>query len=300
MNSDALKVFVSVARSGGFAVAADALGRSQPAVSRRIATLEEEIGAPLFERATGGVRLTSVGCALLPHAERVLAALSDCARATRAATSGGTGEVSLVAVGTLAGAPLSRALRDFAAEWPSVDLRLATATSAEASRLVASGEADIGLRYGRDASAALASRPLGGERMAVVAAPGHPCLGLGAAPLSALAGETWLRFPGADRRLAPGPDPVFAWFAARDLPAPDWRAVDSLTAQKRLVEAGFGLALLPLSAIAEEVSRGSLAVVPVADLDAANPIHLVTRKDGWLSPAAEALIDALAEVDWNG
>ena len=49
MHSDALKVFVTICRQGGFVAAADHLNRSQPAVSRRIALLEEEVGAPLDE-----------------------------------------------------------------------------------------------------------------------------------------------------------------------------------------------------------------------------------------------------------
>ncbi|MFB2351662.1 LysR substrate-binding domain-containing protein, partial [Priestia megaterium] len=70
--------------------------------------------------------------------------------------------------------------------------------------------------------------------------------------------------------------------------------VDSLTAQKRLVEAGFGLALAPQGAVAEELARGDLATIAVGDLDAANPVCAVMRRDGYLSAAARALVDWLA------
>jgi len=88
----------------GFSSAADILGRSQPAISRRIALLEQELGITLFERATGGVVLSEAGRTLLPHAERVHAALRDAANAMEALRTETAGAVSIVAVGTLAGA----------------------------------------------------------------------------------------------------------------------------------------------------------------------------------------------------
>ena len=71
LDSEALHTFVTIHRAGGFSVAARRLHRSQPAISRRIALLEEELGAPLFERVAGGVVLSQAGQVLLPYAERV-------------------------------------------------------------------------------------------------------------------------------------------------------------------------------------------------------------------------------------
>lgn len=73
-----------------------------------------------------------------------------------------------------------------------------------------------------------------------------------------------------------------------------WTPVDSLTAQKRLVEAGFGLALLPESSIREERASGSLATIDVADLRACNPVFAIARKGGYLSPAARDLLALIA------
>ena len=92
MDSEALQTFMAIHSARGFSSAADILGRSQPAISRRIALLEQELGVPLFERATGGVVLSEAGRTLLPHAERVHAALRDAANAMealRTETAGG-------------------------------------------------------------------------------------------------------------------------------------------------------------------------------------------------------------------
>jgi DNA-binding transcriptional LysR family regulator len=78
---DELETFVSIARRGGFARAAESLHRSQPAISRRVEMLEQQLGSPLFERVRGGVILTEAGRTLLPYAEAALAGLKDGAEA---------------------------------------------------------------------------------------------------------------------------------------------------------------------------------------------------------------------------
>src|SRR5438874_10544794 len=126
MDSDALLTFLAIHRSGGFSSAAERLGRSQPAISRRIALLEDELGAPLFERIASGVALSQAGQVLLPHAERVLAALKDASEALAALRAGHSGPVSLAAVGTLAGTNLTRVLKRFSARFPDAELSLRT------------------------------------------------------------------------------------------------------------------------------------------------------------------------------
>src|SRR3569833_1182681 len=103
MDSDALRTFVVVARTGGFSAAAEALRRSQPAISRRVAQLEADVGVPLFDRTPGGVLLSDAGRALLLHAERVLAALDDAQAALNELTAAPSGTIELAVVGTLAG-----------------------------------------------------------------------------------------------------------------------------------------------------------------------------------------------------
>jgi DNA-binding transcriptional LysR family regulator len=295
MDSEGLKTFLAVHRAGGFSHAAEVLRRTQPAISRRIAVLEEQIGAPLFERAAAGVVLSQAGQALLPHAERVAAALQDATQAL-AALKSGAGPVSVAVVGTLASTGLTGALKGFAAEFPGVDLSLRTATSIEVSDLVRRGEATLGLRYLVDPSPDLVCEPIGAERLMVVAAPDHPLAGRRTANLVDLKDEPWLAFPEVDRRVEPSARNAFAQFLLRGVDHVRWTPVDSLTAQKRLVEAGFGLALMSASAIGEEQATGSLAVIEVDDLDAATPICLVVRRGGYLSPAASHLCDRLRAV----
>jgi DNA-binding transcriptional LysR family regulator len=73
----------------------------------------------------------------------------------------------------------------------------------------------------------------------------------------------------------------------------DWTPVDRLTAQKRLVEAGFGLALMTESGVAEELAAGTLVAIDVADLTPTIPIYAVTRRGGFLGAAASRLLNLL-------
>ena len=171
MDSDALLTFLTVHRRGGISSAAKALHRSQPAISRRIALLEQELGVPLFERIAGRTMLSDAGRVMVPYAERAVAAAQDAENAVRALARPNSGPVALAVVGTLAGGRLSAILKRFAAEHPEVELSLRTATSAEVSDLIRRGEATIGLRYDRDRSRDLDCELLFAERLQVVCAP---------------------------------------------------------------------------------------------------------------------------------
>lgn len=111
MDSEALLTFLDVHRLGGVSAAAGKLARTQSAISRRLALLESEVGVPLFDRIGRRLVLTEAGAALLPHAERVIAALRDAEAALASSRAPSAGVVRMTAVGTLAGPAVARALQ---------------------------------------------------------------------------------------------------------------------------------------------------------------------------------------------
>src|SRR4051794_16201148 len=281
MDFDHVEAFVAIVRHGGLTRASAALHPPQPAISRRIRLLETELGAPLFERLPGGPLLTEAGRAFLPHAEALLASMRDGAEAV-AALEGESGAVTLALVGTLASTALTARLKRFREEHPLVDLRIRTALSAEVSALVRRGDANLGLRYHDDPE--LDAQVVYEEPMLPVCAPDHPLAHARSA--RQLAGEKWIGFP------APGV--LLGVLARAGLDGAELVPIDSLTAQKRMVEAGFGLALLPESALNE----GGLRVLDVPALRASQPVVLVRRRGGFESGAVRAL-RALLSV-WPG
>ncbi|KJC62453.1 hypothetical protein UP10_03820 [Bradyrhizobium sp. LTSPM299] len=293
MDSDALNTFLVVHRRGGISNAAKALHRSQPAISRRIALLEQELGVPLFERITGKTRLSDAGRVMVPYAERAVAAAQDAENAVRALSRDNSGPVALAVTGTLAGAQLSRVLKRFARQYPDVQLTLRTATSGEVSDLIRRGEATIGLRYSSVGSRDLDCERLFAEPLQVVCAPDHPQAGRRVGKLADLRAERWIAFPEVPGRREIAASHVFALFLTQGMGEVDWTPVDSLTAQKRLVEAGLGIALLAQSHAAEEIRSSAIATIRVGDLTASHDVVAVTRRGGFLSAASRRLLEVI-------
>jgi DNA-binding transcriptional LysR family regulator len=293
MDSDALNTFLIVYRHGGITNAAKALHRSQPAISRRIALLEEELGVPLFERIAGHTMLSDAGRVMVPYAERAVAAAQDAENAVRALTHSNSGPVALAVVGTLAGGGLAAIMKRFASEHPKVDLTLRTATSAEVSNLIRRGEVTIGLRYDFDRSSDLEYERLFAEPLQVVCAPDHPRAGGRVSRLADLRSERWIAFPEVPGRREMTASHVFALFQTHGLGEINWTPVDSLTAQKRLIEAGLGIALLAQSNVADELRSSAIAAIGVGDLTASHDIVAVTRRGGFLSAASRRLLEII-------
>lgn len=159
------------------------------------------------------------------------------------------------------------------------------------SDLVRRGDATLGLRYFVDERAELVSTIVASERMLLICSPGHR-LALRRARVQDLKGERWIGFPAARGRES------FGHILARQLIAAglDGAAVmliDSLTAQKRLVEAGFGIGLVPESSVRDEIKLGSLQTISSASVETSVPVVLIYRRKGHLNAAAQALVSIL-------
>jgi len=294
MDEEQLRTFVAIKRSGTITGATAALHRTQPAVSRRLAQLETHVGASLFDRTTDGMRLSAAGHAFLPFAEAALAAIEDGRRAVRGLHAEDRGPLRIAIVGTLAGSWLTRALLDFAAAHPAVELTLETANSAEVLESVRRGDATFGIGYAHATDPALSSEVLFHEHLVVACAPGHPRAGAPGIELEDLRDERWLAFPDRQPRSETSARYVGGRLAAARIPRSAVRAVDSLTSQKRLVEAGFGIALVPSSSITEELAAGTLATIPASRLT--SEVILTVRKHAYLSHAARTLHTELSRA----
>src|SRR5262245_25909076 len=296
---DQIETFVAVVRGGGFTKAASLLHLSQPAVSRRLELLERELGAPLFERIRSGAILTEAGRTFLPHAEALLASMRDGLDSVRALNQVDRGAITLALVGTLASTTLTACLQRFRAAHPRVELRLRTALSQEVSVLVRRGDATLGLRYGGDPHPEMLSVGVYDEPMMVVCSPRHRLAQRRSVAPSALGTERWVAFPPRnDAFYEPYPWSLQNRLAAWGLHPAEIVPIDSLTAQKRMVEAGFGLALLPESSVDEELRTGTLREMLVAGKRVTIPVALVHRRRAYLSGAARSLMTGLSA--WPG
>jgi DNA-binding transcriptional LysR family regulator len=292
MDMDQIRTFVAIARTRNFSRAAEVLHRSQPAISRRVSLLTRELGIPLFERAGGQITLSEAGGALLPYAETILAAAQDGLEAVRTLDRGDSGRLALAIVGTLANATFTEMLRRFRRQHPGVHVDVETANSQEVGEIVRRGDATLGLRYMHDPSRDLVSETVEREKLVVVCSPEHKLAGCRTVRPQQLAGERWVAFRTA------GAKETFVQFLNRTLAVaglhePEVTFIDSLTAQKRLVEANFGIALLAESGVEEETKAGTLKKLNVPALRASIPVTVVYRKNGYLSGAARFFLSTV-------
>ncbi len=297
MELSELEAFVTINRAGGFTRAAELLHLSQPAISRRIDLLEHELGAPLFERLPGGVRLTEAGLALLPYAQQVLAAVEDGKAAVRALEAEEVGAITLALVGTLASTQLTAHLRAFRETYPRVRLLLRTARSDEVSALVQQGDAHLGLRYFADPRPDIRSLPAINEPLLVVCAAHSRFVPEEPAEPAALRGVPWVTFPlGAGSSGEPFARLLEQQVLRHDLAGAERVVIDSLTAQKRLIEADFGIGLLPASSVEEELQLGTMRALPIVALQTSVPVMAIHRRHAYLSKAARRLLEMLTEA----
>jgi DNA-binding transcriptional LysR family regulator len=172
---DAVRTFVAVAETGQFQAAADDLGITQQAASKRVATLERELGVQLFARTARGARLTVDGQALLPHARELLRAAE---RATAAVTPGR--RALRIDVVNRRIAP-SNILHAFYQQHPGIELDVVTLPGADAESALAeisAGTLDATFRSLRDSAGkvprGLRSSRVIDDRHELLVGPRHP------------------------------------------------------------------------------------------------------------------------------
>ncbi len=172
MDLDQLRYFLKVAERQSFTRAAEDLAVSQPALSRSIRKLEEELGQPVFERKTRSLALTEAGTLLASRARQVLAILAD----TRAeiADDGKSGQLRIGAIPTIAPYFLPRVLRRFATEYPAAKVRVHEQTTDALLRAVTQGEIDVAVLATPVAARYLEIKELYTEELLLVMPPEHP------------------------------------------------------------------------------------------------------------------------------
>ncbi|KGC37821.1 LysR family transcriptional regulator [Burkholderia pseudomallei] len=290
-----LRAFTTIAASGSLGRAADALHVTQPALSRILKRLEEQIGAPLFERHSKGVQLTAIGEALLPHAT-LLQHEAEHAREEIDALRGlAKGTIKVGAVGSIASFVLPVALGRVLDRWPNLRVVIVEGVWDRLVDALLTHEIDIALSTRvPDTDEVVAIAECRWDDVShVVAAPDHPLRAAARAPLT-LADTRAARWAIPPRGTAPF-EQMRAAFDAHGLAPPDI-AVEtrSVTALKSLVaHAGF------LSWMAEPMYRAerrarTIDTLAVEGVAATRTLTAFRRRHGILPGPAARLLEALA------
>lgn len=160
LNLQQLSAFLTLADTGSFGDAADALGVSQPALSRTIQQIENRLGTRLFDRDTRRLRLTPAGEKLQPLARRLVQDYQNAFAEFDDFVAGRQGMVRIAALPSVAAMLLPRTILRFRDQQPEVRIQIWEDVGRPVQRAVLEGRADIGLTTRPAAASELRYRPL--------------------------------------------------------------------------------------------------------------------------------------------
>lgn len=282
MDAGALRIFETVARTGGMNRAAVELNTVQSNVTARIQALEAELSCPLFERHSRGVVLTSAGERLLPYAQRLAQLLADAARAARD-DGAPQGPLTIGSLETTAALRLAPLLSEYVAAYPAVDLALRPGTTAELIEAVVDHRLEGAFVCGPVAHPALVEEWMFTEDLALLAAPGVPsleaALGNGAARIVVLRAGCSYR-----QRLE-------ALLARRGIAIPRLLEFGTLEAIFGCVAAGLGITLLPQALVGPVWRAGRVSVHRLPASEARVSTVFTRRREAYVSSALRAFLD---------
>ncbi len=283
-----LRYFEAVARHSHVTRAAEELHIAQPALSKQVSQLEQELGIALFDRIGRNVRLTEAGESLLPHVRAVLAQIES-ARAEMAERVGlRRGRARIGTPPSVGTQLLPRVLAAFHQHYQGIELRLYEAGVQTLLEQLESGVTDLVITTLPVADPALTVAPLFSEEIVVAVCSTHPLASRETVMMSELANERWVLLPEnyelrdtiLDACKTAGFSPHIVL---------DGGEIDTLI---RLVTSGLGITLIPRLAVQ---GNNEVALLSVTDQTLQRSLGLVWRGDRVASPAARALREFLVE-----
>ena len=291
MDTQDLKVFIAVAERGSFSEAAERVFLSQPAVSKRIANLENSLGARLFDRISRQIFLTEAGQTLLPKARSILQEIESTHQALHSLQGEVSGKLSIAISHHLGLHRLPPILKTYAEMYPDVELDVAFNDSEKAYEAVAHGSFEIAVNT-------LAFLPipkineieLWYDEMKFVCTKAHPLTKIKSPSLRDLSEYRCLipdttTFTGRLLEQA---------FATESLPLQPIMSTNFLQTLGKMTEIGLGWSLLPKTLVNTE----TMYQIPVK-LSLGRRLGIIHHAERTLSSAAMAFIKTCTQAIQN-
>lgn len=292
MDINGLRAFVAVARSGSFSEAAEQLHITQPAVSKRIAGLEEQLDKSLFDRNGRVIRLTEAGEILLAAAEQIVRSVDVAGDQIRSMGNDVTGRLSIATSHHIGIHRLPNVLRQFTTRYPDVELDLRFTDSELAADDVLRGRIELAVAtLPIVAPPALEVTPIWNDRLVVVCNKQHALLRTG------------------NKRNRPGAEELAAFPAVLPSRSTITRQIvteflqqsgeqvqvaletNYLETIRVMVEVGLGWSVLPETMVSDDITA-----IDVKGFDLQRTLGLMRVKAHSLSVAASRFVAAIEEV----
>ena len=287
MDIPALQAFLAVAETGSFSSGAERLFITQPAVSKRIASLEAELGTALFDRIGREVRLTDAGHALLDRAHRIIMDVADTKRAISNLSGEIGGRLRMAASHHIGLHRLPEPLKQFHQTQPQVSLEMRFMDSETACDAVDHGDIELAVVTLPESTVSkLRLIPVWEDPLEIVVSKNHPLANENHVSQIAL-----LNYPA----ILPGPGTYTREIVLDALSSiregiEIAMSTNYMEVLKMLASIGFGWSALPHTLIDE-----SLHVVQIKNVGISRTLGIVIHAERTLSNAARAMIETIEQ-----
>jgi len=280
-----LETFLAVAREKSFSRAAARMHRTQSAVSQTISKLEEDLGERLFDRSSRDGSLTDAGRLLVTYAEELLNVREEARDALSELRMLQQGKL-VVAANEFTSRYLLPVLHQFHRTHPMIRIHVMRTLAREVPSAVLNHNVEFGVLSFRPDDENLASLVLYRDELAVIAYPRHPLAQAKGVTIKDLGAESFV----AHSVLSPYREKVIQAFKKHRTTLHMNIELPTIEDIKQFVRMEVGLAMVPLIAVEEEIRRGDLVHVPVAELSFERKIRIVHRTGTVLSHAGNAFL----------
>ncbi|MDX1742046.1 MAG: LysR family transcriptional regulator [Ruegeria sp.] len=290
MHTIFLKYFDEVARQGSIRKAALILNVSSTSVNRKILSVEERLGASLFDRSPEGVELTAVGVLLLEHCRKVLhdfertRVLIDDMRDLR------TGHLNLVSIDSITVGIAPRAINEFSKVYPDISISVTTAQPEDVVDAVATGAAEIGIAFTFAPHPDVRVISEKSTPFGAVVRPDHPLAGRASVTVEDLAGYRLVRTNDARGRNSI----VDQAMSSLVTPLSTHIFTNTQFLAKDMILSNHGIGLYTKIGFYDEVERGDLAFIPLIEETLSNiRIGVMVSASMAIDPAKRLMCDIL-------
>ena len=289
MEIDNLKAFLAVAETGSFSQAADRMHLTQPAISKRVAQLERQFDALLFDRIGRTVRLTEAGDSLAYRANLILQQVEDTERAIRNLNGEVGGQLSLATSHHAGLWRLPRVLSRYIEKHPDVSLDLHFMDSEVAHERIIHGELEMAIiTLAPSLHERLIAEPIWRDELVFVCSRAHDLAIRKNVTINELAEYAAIL---SDRTTFTGRI-VKGMFKDHDLPLEVSMSTNYLETIKMLIGVGLGWSVLPKTMLGDDVVVLDISI----EIDLARTLGVIHHVNRTLSNAGEAFIDLLREA----
>lgn len=278
MDFDQLLYFQTAAKHKSLTKASKLLNLSQPALSRSILRLEEEIGVPLFERKSRGIILNQYGQVFLSYANQVMSEMKEAKQKIQDMVDPYHGTLSIAFIQTLGSSFVPDLISDFQKEFPNLQFQLSQNITSKILKEIHTAHIDIGFCSPQEAHENLCSIPVLTEELFLIVPAAHRLAGKKSVSLSEVADDPFILFKPQTalhdlienlcHEAGFHPREVFEGYEERTV--------------SDLVGANLGVAIVPFI---PNLDKDKISTIRVQSPKCFRVIQMVWRKNGYMSPA---------------